>query len=186
MTEKPKFLKGQLLLDSGKLQGSFFHRTVILICEHNAEGALGLILNSPSQNKVGEMLVADLPEALKEQTLFVGGPVQPTTLSFLQSDVYLPQANVMTNLNLSHSIEALMESGQSFSTTQQIKIFSGYAGWSPGQLEDEMTRGAWLTHPASLDLIFGAIREKLWKSILVKKGPKYRLLADGPEDLSWN
>ena len=70
-------LKGQLLLDNGTLGGSFFHRTVVLICEHDAEGAFGLILNRPTPNKVGDAIVADLPDTLKAMTLFLGGPVQP-------------------------------------------------------------------------------------------------------------
>ena len=90
MAKLVKNLKGQLLLDGGKLTGSFFHHTVVLICEHNAEGALGLVLNRDNGNKVGEMLVADLPDALKEQSLFLGGPVQPAALSFLHSDTFLP------------------------------------------------------------------------------------------------
>ena len=60
------------------------------------------------------------------------------------------------------------------------------AGWSPGQLEDEMKRKAWLTHPASLDLVFNTKPEELWKSVLQQKGWKYRLLAEMPEDLSMN
>jgi putative transcriptional regulator len=75
--------------------------------------------------------------------------------------------------------------GESFSTTKKIRTFAGYAGWRPGQLEDEMKRNAWLTHPASLDLVFGST-DKLWQSILRKKGPKYRLLAEMPEDVSLN
>ena len=66
MPEKKTFLKGQLLLDSGQLRGSFFQRTVVLICQHDAEGAFGLVLNRTTGNSVGEMIVADLPEPLKE------------------------------------------------------------------------------------------------------------------------
>src|SRR5512141_2450242 len=103
MAEK-KFqsLKGQLLLDSGQLSGSFFHRTVVLICQHDPEGAFGLVLNRPTDNKVGEALVADLPELVKEQTLYLGGPVQPTALSYLHTDSFLPNASVMPNLDLGH------------------------------------------------------------------------------------
>ncbi len=186
MSNASKFLKGQLLLDGGKLAGSFFHRTVVLICQHDAEGALGLVLNRASGNKVGEMLVADLPDNLKEQPLFLGGPVQPAALSFLHSDVFVPHANVLPNLNLGHSLDALLEIGESYSTTQKIRMFAGYAGWSPGQLEDEMKRGAWLTHPASLDLVFDSKPETLWKTILMEKGWEFRLLSEAPEDLSWN
>ena len=67
-------MKGQLLLDSGQLRGSFFQRTVVLICQHDAEGAFGLVLNRATGNNVGEMIVADLPEALKELPALSGRP----------------------------------------------------------------------------------------------------------------
>lgn len=186
MPKSHKSLKGQLLLDSGKLQGSFFHRSVILVCQHDAEGAFGLVLNRTTGNNVGEALVAKLPETLKQMPLFLGGPVQPQALSFLHSDSFIPEANVMPNLTLEHSLDSLMEVGDSYSPTRQLKVFAGYAGWSPGQLDDEMKRDTWLTHPASIDLVFFAQADKLWKMILAEKGWKYRLIADAPEDLSWN
>ena len=186
MPEKDKFLKGQLLLDSGQLRGSFFQRTVLLICQHDAEGAFGLVLNRSTGNNAGEMITADLPEAIKGFPLYLGGPVQPSALSFLHSDSFIPDANVMENLSLGHSLESLVEIGESFSPTRKIKMFAGYAGWSPGQLEDEMKRQAWLTHPASLELVFEAEPEQLWQDVLRRKGGKYRLLAQTPEDLSSN
>ena len=166
--------------------GSFFHRTVVLICQHDSEGALGLVLNRPSDNKVSDAITAEFPDRMKDMTLFLGGPVQPAALSFLHSDQFVPHANVMPNLNLGHSLETLLELGESYSTTQQVKIFAGYAGWSPGQLEDEIKRGAWVTHPASLELVFDSKPEGLWKKILNEKGWEYRLLATAPDDLAWN
>ena len=186
MSEEPKYLKGRLLLDSGQLQGSFFQRTVVLICEHNAEGAFGLVLNRATGSKVGEMVVADLPDALKEYPLYLGGPVQPTALSFLHSDSFIPDANVLPNVSLSHSLDALLEIGESFSATRKVKMFAGYAGWSPGQLEDEIQRDAWLTHPASLDLVFETEPVRLWQFVLQRMGPKYKLLSQMPDDLSLN
>ena len=186
MPKTPQFLKGQLLFDSGQLRGSFFQRTVVLICQHDAEGAFGLVLNRSTGNKVGELLVADLPETLKESPLYLGGPVQPGALSFLYTDSFIPDANVMPNLNLAHSVDALVEIGGSFSPTRKVKIFAGYAGWSPGQLEDEMTRKAWLVHPASLELVFDMEPDQLWRAVLSQKGWKYKLMADMPEDLSLN
>lgn len=187
MPEKAKYLKGQLLLDSGELHGSFFQRTVLLVCQHDAEGAFGLVLNRASGSKAGEMIVADLPELLKEQPIFMGGPVQPSALSFLHTDSFLPEATVLPNLSLGHSLDALVEIGESFSPTRKVKLFAGYAGWSPGQLESEMKRKAWLTHPASLELIFDTPAEKLWQLVLQRKGDwQNRLLAQSPEDLSWN
>ncbi len=183
--EPSKSLKGHLLLDSGLLRGSFFDRTVVLICQHDAQGAFGLVLNKPTGSKVGEMLVADLPQTIREMPLFVGGPVQPAGLSFLHSDAFIPDANVIPNLNLGHSLEGLVEIGQSYSPEKKAKIFAGYAGWSGGQLEEELQRKAWLTHPASLELVFSE-EDGLWRKILKELGWQHRLLADAPEDLSWN
>ncbi|MCI0746433.1 MAG: YqgE/AlgH family protein [Verrucomicrobia subdivision 3 bacterium] len=186
MTETGKTLKGQLILDNGKLRGSFFHRAVILICQHDSEGAFGLVLNRSTNNKVGEAVVAKLPETLKDEVLYLGGPVQPQALSFLHNDAYLPDANVLTNLSLGHSLDSLVEIGESYSTTQRLKVFAGYAGWSSGQLEDEMKRDTWMTHPATVDLVFYPKPDQLWAMILKQKGWKYKLIAEGPEDPSWN
>jgi putative transcriptional regulator len=186
MAASEKFLKGHLLLDSGQLRGSFFQRTVVLICQHDPEGAFGLVLNRAAGTNAGDMIVADLPEPLKASPLFLGGPVQPSALSFLLTDSFIPDANVMPNLSLGHSLDALIEIGESFSSTQRVKMFAGYAGWSPGQLEEEIKRDAWLTHPASLDLIFDISPNQLWQKILRQKGWQYRLLAQMPEDISLN
>src|SRR5437868_15551883 len=105
MAETETFLKGQLLLDSGQLRGSFFQRSVVLICQHDAEGAFGLILNRATGSSVGEMIVADLPDSPKTNPPFLGGPVQPTALSFLHSDSIIADANVLANLSLGHSAE---------------------------------------------------------------------------------
>ncbi len=196
MAAKPKFLQGQLLLDSGQLGGSFFQRTVVLICQHNSEGAFGLVLNRALGKTVGEMVVADLPDTLKESPLFLGGPVQPGALSFLHSDTFLPDAdisisdldgNVFPNLNLGHSLDDLVEIGESFSPAKKVKLFAGYAGWSPGQLEMEMKRKSWLTFPASVQLVFETPPEQLWQKVLLDKGGwKNKLLAQMPDDLSFN
>ncbi len=179
-------LQGQLLLDGGKLQGSFFQRTVVLICQHDAEGAFGLILNRATTSKVGEAVVANLPEPIKDHTLYIGGPVQPSSLSFLHSEDFTARPNIMMNVSLGHSLEALVDLGESFSPATKLRLFAGYAGWTAGQLDNEMARQDWLTHPASLDLIFDTDPAELWKSILRQKDDQGRLLAESPEDLSWN
>lgn len=182
----PKYLKGQLLLDSGQLTGSFFARTVILICQHDAEGAFGLVLNRPTGTKVGDALVADLPDTFKDLPLFLGGPVQPTALSYLHSDDFMPDANVIANLSLGHSLDELQDLGESFATEKKVRLFAGYSGWSAGQLENEMKRKAWLTHPASLDLIFSADLNGLWAKLMRQKGWKNQMLAGIPDDPSLN
>jgi putative transcriptional regulator len=186
MSIESKYLKGQLLLDSGQLSGSFFQHKVVLVCQHDAEGAFGLVLNHSSGNKISEFLDATVPDTIKDQLLYLGGPVQLTALSYLHSDAYLPDASVLPNLDLGHSLETLVDLGESFSSTKRLRMFAGYAGWSPGQLEQEMKREAWLTHPASLDLVFNTEPNQLWKTVLRAKGAKYRLLAEMPEDISFN
>jgi putative transcriptional regulator len=186
MPQFEKSLQGQLILDGGKLHGSFFHRSVVLVCHHDSEGAFGLILNRAAGSKVGQALVANLPEPIKEQMLYIGGPVQQQTLSFLHTDSFMPDANVMANLSLGHSVDALMDLTESFSPARKLKVFAGYAGWTAGQLDNEMSRRDWLVHPASLDLVFCAEPDKLWKDIVRQMDSNGRLLADSPEDLSWN
>jgi putative transcriptional regulator len=186
MPQTHKSLQGQLILDGGKLHGSFFHRSVVLVCQHDAEGAFGLMLNRATSKTVGDALVANLPPKVKDQPLFLGGPVQPQTLSFLHSDAILQEANVMLNLNVGHSLDVLMDLSESYSSSQKLKLFAGYAGWSAGQLDHEMARQDWLIHPASIELIFSSEPDQLWRVILRQKGLKNRLLADSPDDLSWN
>lgn len=187
MPEKAKYLKGHFLLDSGQLAGSFFARTAVLLCQHDAEGAFGLVLNRATDKKVGDVLLADLPEALKDTPLYVGGPVQPAALSFLHSDAFLPDANVLPNLSLGHSLDELVDMGEGFSPTRKLRVFAGYSGWGPGQLESELERKAWLVHPASLELVFDTPPEQLWPAILRRKGGwRNQLLAQSPEDPSLN
>ncbi len=179
-------LKGQLLLDSGILRGSFFHRSVVLICQHDADGAFGLVISRASGTTLGDALPSNLPSSLQEQPLFLGGPVQPSALSYLITGESLKDANVLPNLELGHSLDALIEAADDKTSSRQIRVFAGYSGWSAGQLESEMKREAWLCHPASLDWIFHNNPARIWQLIMRQKGWQQRLLADGPEDLSWN
>jgi putative transcriptional regulator len=187
MASQLKSLKGQLLLDSGQLGGSFFQRTVVLICKHDAEGAFGLVLNRSLGRTVGELVVADLPSVLKQAPLFLGGPVQPGALSYLYSNSSADGDEVMPNLALGHSLDELIELGESPMPLMNMRLFAGYAGWSPGQLEDEMRRKSWLSFPASLEFVFETPADQLWQKVLYRKGGwRNKLLAHMPEDLSRN
>lgn len=184
-----KSLKGQLILDSGKLIETEFRRTVVLICKHNTQGAFGLVLNRPSDYQVGRALDDPLPDSVGRLPIYLGGPVQPQALSCLIHDTVekdFAQANVIPGVHLSHDLDALVEPKGDFLARAQFKFFAGYAGWSAGQLDKEMKQGAWLTHPASIELVFYPKPEELWKTILLTKGPLFRLLAETPEDVSKN
>ena len=184
-----KSLQGQLLLDGGKLAGSEFHHAVVLICRHDLEGAFGLVLNRPSEQTVAESLTATLPETAQELPLFLGGPVQPQALSCLIHEPAvgaLTTTHVLPGLRLAHQLDELLEFEGKFVPFKQIKFFAGYAGWSAGQLDKEMQDAAWLTHPASIELVFHSQPAELWRLILRGKGPQYRLLAEAPDDVSHN
>lgn len=187
MPSEHQSLQGHFLVDSGDLTGSFFARSAVLICQHNAEGAFGLVLNRSMDRTIGDVVPTALPEALSAAPLFVGGPVQPSALSYLHTDAFLPEANVMANLTVGHELDQLVEIAEAAGETSRIKVFAGYSGWSPGQLEGEMKRHAWLTFPASLDLIFDTPPEQLWVAILRRIGGwKNILLSTMPEDPSRN
>lgn len=182
-------LKGQLLLDGGNLTGSTFHRTVVLICQHDPQGAFGLVLNHPSDHQLGEVLAHDLPEAWQKQALFLGGPVQPQALSCLlhgPSNDGLPGTPVLSGLQVLHNLDELLEVNEHSPDPTCMKFFAGYAGWGPGQLDNEMRMQAWLTYPASINWVFSSTPKNLWRQILRKKGPRFALLAESPEDPSVN
>lgn len=182
-----KSLRGQLLLDAGDLGGSFFARSVVLLCQHDAEGAFGLVLNNDSGRLFGDVVTVDLPERLRNHPVFLGGPVQPTAMSYLVSDDFLPDANVMPNLRLGHSLEELIELGNSFSPTQKLRTFAGYSGWGPGQLEGELKRGSWLVIPATLDIVFDPEPARLWSRLIRQQGGwRNVILSQLPPDPSLN
>jgi putative transcriptional regulator len=186
MATESTSLKGQLILDGGKLRGSCFHRSVLLVCQHDAQGAFGLVLNREAGAELASSVTSPLPQDVGGLPLMSGGPVEARALSFLHSSSVLLNANVMPNVSLGHSVEELADIGESLSPGQRIKVFAGYAGWSPGQLDGEVEQGAWIAYPASVELVFDTPVDRLWPLILSKLGWEYQLLANRPEDPSWN
>ncbi len=182
-------LQGQFILDGGKLSGSAFHRSVVLVCRHDAKGAFGLVLTHLSGRALHAALDMDLdlPETLRDLPLARGGPVQPGALSFLVSEPAMLNPNVMPGLRLGHDPDDLMDLGRAWLPGRKVRVFAGYAGWSPGQLDEEILRESWICHPASLDLVFDAPPDGLWRQILVSR-PKWqeRILPDAPENLLSN
>ena len=179
-------LKGKLLLDGGKLAGSFFHRAVVLICEHNSEGAMGLVLNKETENQLAEVLPEEVPDILGEERLYLGGPVQTTALSFVYSPKAPDAFNVLPGLSIGHDLDTLLPLAQKPEKKPSLRVFAGYAGWSAGQLESEMERDAWVVHPATAEWVFSEPASALWHRILMAKGGAFRLIAEAPDDLSTN
>jgi len=179
-------LKGRLVLDGGRLRGSFFQRAVVMICQQNARGTIGFMLNRLNGARAGDTFGTELPQSLTEYPVYIGGPMEPSQLGFLFSDAFLGETNLLPDLRWGFSLEELIGITEFLSATQQVKLFAGYTGWCPGQLEEEIRHKGWLVHPASLDLLFDSDAQQLWQKILRQKGWRNRLLATMPEDLRWN
>ncbi len=186
MTQADSSLKGQLLLDGGNLAGSFFHRSVVLICHHDDQGAFGLMLNRSLGSNHGLKSALKLPEPLQNRPIYIGGPVQPGAMSFLWTDAFIEHNEVFPGVGMGHDLDELSERLQHYSPQRDFRLFSGYAGWSPGQLEDELQREAWLIHTPSQKLLFEQDPAKLWKHIMCQRGWEERLMAEAPEDLEAN
>jgi putative transcriptional regulator len=188
MPSSESSLAGMLLLDGGSLRGSYFHRSVVLICSHDAEGAFGLVLNRPTETLLEAAFDRTLPSSLRQRPLFGGGPVQPSALSVLHSGTAEPPAKqALPGVVLHHDLEELIRQGKRPEAGLSLRVFAGYAGWSAGQLDGEMKRKAWLTHPATPDLVFDVPPATLWQHILrIRNSWRDRLLAMSPEDFSLN
>jgi putative transcriptional regulator len=178
-------LAGQLLLASPALHDPNFARTVVLIGVHNDDGAMGVVLNRPSQVTVGEA-VPQLQEAIDElEPVYVGGPVQPISVVCLAEfvDPSLAELIVLGRIGFPNPSADMEELARA---TSRRRIFAGYAGWGEGQLDEEMERGDWISDPALPQDVFSEEPLDLWSSVLRRKGGSYALLARMPVDPSTN
>jgi putative transcriptional regulator len=177
--------RGQLLIAGPGLLDPNFWRTVVLVIEHSEEGALGLVLNRPSETSVGEA-VPQLEELVdSEQPLFIGGPVQPSSVIVLAefedpSDAALISFDDVGVLGTTSSPEELTVG------VREARAFVGHAGWGPGQLDDEVERGDWILEPARRGDAFADDPKELWTGVLTRKGGSYALVARMPPDPSLN
>ncbi len=178
-------LAGQLLLASPSLVDPNFARTVVLVGVHNEDGAMGVVLNRPSEVTIGEAAPL-LEDAVGElEPVFVGGPVQPTSIVFLAEFLDPDPAGLLVLGRIGFpapeaGIEELMQS------TARRRVFAGYAGWSAGQLDAEVANDDWIAHPALPEDVFSDVPEGLWGSVLTRMGGSYALIARMPLDPSVN
>lgn len=178
-------LAGQLLLASPSLRDPNFLRTVVLIGVHNEEGAMGVVLNRPSTVTVGDA-VPQLGAAVDErEPLFVGGPVQPTSVVFLGEflDPSVAELLVLGRIGFPAPGTGAEELAEA---TARRRIFAGYAGWGEGQLDAELDQGDWIADAAVPEDVFCEVPQQLWSSVLTRKGGSYALLARMPPDPSVN
>jgi putative transcriptional regulator len=178
-------LTGQLLLAAPSLRDPNFARSVVLIGVHSEEGAMGVVLNRPSQVTVGEA-VPQLEPALDEhEPVYVGGPVQPSSIVLLAEflDPALAGLLVLGRIGFpapDADIDDLI------TATARGRVFAGYAGWSEGQLDAELEQGDWIVQPAEPQDVFSEEPEELWGEVLTRKGGSYALIARMPTDPSVN
>ena len=161
-------LQGQLLIASPHLPDPNFARSVVFMIEHNKEGALGLIVNMPTDTTLRELWtqVESTPcECLG--SVMLGGPVQGPVMS-LHGHRNFSETEVIPGVHIATQRENIR--GVVLRNEAPFRIFSGYAGWGAGQLEHELEAGGWLTIPASAELIFTSEIHELWKQVVNLSG----------------
>ena len=177
-------LRGKLLISGGDLYDPNFRHTVVLIGEHNRDGALGVVLNRPL-----DLTAADAVPALAEMLgpdgeLFQGGPVragEPVLLAQVDDPEVLDLRVFGAVGFLTGDVSPLVRPH-----ILRARLFVGYAGWDAGQLEAEMAQDAWIVEPAREEDLFTDAPGSLWARVLRRKGPEYELLARMPFDPSVN
>ncbi len=178
-------LAGQLLLASPSLRDPNFERSVVLIGVHSADGAMGIVLNRPSDVTVGEA-APQLEEAVSDsERVYVGGPVQPSSIVFLAEFLDPTPAGLLVLGRIGFPTPEA-EIGELSQATERGRVFAGFAGWGEGQLEAEIAQGDWIAQAALPDDVFTEVPERLWSDVLTRMGGSYALVARMPADPSVN
>ena len=174
--------KGSLLISEPYLPDPNFDRTVVYLCEHNAEGSFGFVLNKASQVHV-EDLLQDVKNF--DETVYIGGPVEQNTLHFLHRADYLQggvevQNNVFWGGNYQQLI-SLIDTGSI--NRADFRFYIGYSGWGEGQLERELEENTWIVaNNVPSEVIFDTDPEDLWRHVLKMMGGRYNLYSNYPID----
>lgn len=178
---------GRLLVAEPFMQDEHFKRSVILICEHNEQGTVGLVLNRAVGLNIND-LIKDFPIINSE--VLIGGPVQAENLYYIHNkgELIPNSRKVAENVYWAGDFEAV----KSLIATKKISasdihFFLGYAGWDVDQIKDEIKGESWLITDLSEKYIFGDIDpDDLWAKILKDKGHQYAMMANFPENPSFN
>ena len=177
-------LRGSLLVAGPTLLDPNFRRTVVLIADHDDEGASGVVLNRTSDLTVAEAAppLAGLVET--GELLHIGGPVQPQAAVVLADFAHpeLAERIVFGSVGLLTGEEA----EDARSGIRRARVFAGYAGWGSGQLEAELEENSWIVEPALPEDVFTDAPDGLWSVVLKRMGGDYAMLALMPYDPSTN
>ena len=176
-------LAGQLLISSPSLVDPNFRRTVVLMTHHDEEGAVGLVLSRPSELRIVEAIpdLGDLPYA--DEVVYIGGPVQPEAVVVLiEVDEPLDEGDPIVG-----SVAYMPPNADPEELgARRARVFAGYSGWGPGQLESELEEPAWIVAPAEPGDVFATDPDELWRTVLQRKGGMFSLLATMPYDPGLN
>ena len=177
-------LRGQLLVAGPALLDPNFHRTVVLVCEHDEDGAMGLVLNRPSPIQA-DQAIPELADALApDDHLWIGGPVQTTSVvvlaDFADAGEGMPVAGHVGLVLPDTDLE------QVATAVRRARAFLGYAGWGAGQLDGEVDNEDWIVTDFAAEDAFTDDPDSLWKTVLGRKGGAYALLSTMPPDPSVN
>lgn len=189
MTES---LRGQFLIAAKRLRDDNFYKTVVLMLEHGDQGAMGLVVNRPSSIRVSHALAGHFTLPDTEDVVYGGGPVEPSALVILHDDATLQEeaTSILPGLFVGGSPDAfervIVESASSDSMKHSFRVFSGYAGWGPQQLDNEVSRGDWLSHPATRELVFHPDPYELYDILLQQFYAANHLLSHRVKDASAN
>ena len=177
-------LRGKLLVASPALVDPNFARTVVLVTEHNDEGAMGIVLNRPSETSLGEVS-PELAGIAGDGPVFVGGPVQPDAVVLLAefSDPDAAAWIVAADVGLA---SAELDLEQLEGAVRRGRVYAGYSGWGGGQLEAELELESWIVEPPLPSELFPEDPETMWSAVLARKGGQYALIARMPADPSMN
>jgi len=176
-------LSGQLLVAGPALWDPSFRRTVVLLGHHDDEGAVGVVLNRESEVSVLEAAPSLAPIAGFDARLFLGGPVQREA-AVVVADFEQPDRAGLLAVG---SIGFLAgEDPDAVGGISRARVFAGYAGWGPGQLEAEIEEDSWILEPARALDVFTDRPDRLWSDVLRRKGADYEIMALMPDDPTLN
>jgi putative transcriptional regulator len=176
----PANLSGSLLLAHPAMRDPNFRRTAVLMSLHSEEGAMGIVLNRPTGRTLGMLNGAFAYSPISSVPVFTGGPVQHEQLIL----VGWQKREDGFRLHFGVEAEAAIEMAGREDTV--LRAFTGFSGWSQGQLENELESQAWVVVPMAPDLTDLEPRQQLWRELLGRISPEWRFLAQEPEELDTN
>ncbi|MDX2849739.1 YqgE/AlgH family protein [Actinacidiphila glaucinigra] len=186
-------LTGRLLVATPALADPNFDRAVVLLLDHDEEGSLGVVLNRPTPVGVGDVLEPWAGLAGSPQVVFQGGPVSLDSALGLAVVPGEPRdgedAEPLGWRRVFGAIGLVdLEAPPELLAAEMgsLRIFAGYAGWGPGQLEDELVEGAWYVVESEPGDVFSPDPDRLWRSVLRRQRSELAMVATYPDDPSLN